>query len=89
MLPHQFFKLLSDETRVRCLMLVAREGEGVRLVATVSKDLTGRFHAGKLIGVLAAKVGGKGGGRPDFAQAGGKDALGIPALLAAIPELVG
>jgi alanyl-tRNA synthetase len=44
----------------------------VNLVASVSKELTKQFHAGNIIKELAAMVGGGGGGRPDFAQAGGK-----------------
>ena len=47
-----------------------------------------RFHAGKLVGALAAMVGGKGGGRPDLAQAGGKDPAGVAAMLAAVPGLL-
>ena len=56
-------------------------GRGVRLVAGVTPDLTDRFKAGELVNHVAGQVGGKGGGRPDFAQAGGSrpEALG-PAL---------
>ena len=53
------------------VVLGAVEGDKVRLVAGVSKDLTGALKAGQLIGPVAACVGGRGGGRPDFAQAGG------------------
>ncbi|MCC6764384.1 MAG: alanine--tRNA ligase [Deltaproteobacteria bacterium] len=60
----------------------------VSLVAAVSKDLTKRFHAGDLIKRIAPLVGGNGGGRPDFAQAGGKDAARLDEALAMIPELV-
>jgi len=48
----------------------------------VTKDLTGRVQAGKVIAPLAQKVGGKGGGRPDMAEAGGKDAAALDATLA-------
>ena len=59
------------------------------LVVAVSKDAVAKgLNAGALIGVLAAKVGGKGGGKPDFAQAGGTDAAGVPAAIAAARALV-
>jgi alanyl-tRNA synthetase len=48
-------------------------GDNVRLVAGVTQDLTSRFKAGEMVNHVAAQVGGKGGGRPDFAQAGGSD----------------
>jgi alanyl-tRNA synthetase len=65
------------------IILLAAESEGrVNLVAGVTKDLTDRFQAGDLIREAAAKVGGKGGGRADMAQAGGTDPAGLPAALA-------
>jgi alanyl-tRNA synthetase len=65
------------------IILLAAESEGrVSLVAGVTKDLTDRFQAGDLIREAAAKVGGKGGGRADMAQAGGSDPAGLPAALA-------
>ncbi len=65
------------------IILLAAESEGrVNLIAGVTKDLTDRFQAGDLIREAAAKVGGKGGGRPDMAQAGGSDPTGLPAALA-------
>ena len=54
---------------------------GVSIVSSVTKDLTSRFHAGKLAGALAQAVGGKGGGRPDMAEGGGKDASALDAGL--------
>ncbi len=54
----------------------------------VTKDLIGRFRAGELIVVVAALVGGKGGGWPDFAQAGGPNPDGIPQALERLAELV-
>jgi alanyl-tRNA synthetase len=59
-----------------------REGKATLLVA-VTKDLQARVHAGKLVGTLAAHVDGKGGGRPDFAQAGGPKLAGIEDALTA------
>jgi alanyl-tRNA synthetase len=63
------------------------DGKAILLVA-VTKDLTGRVRAGDLIKPLAAGVGGRGGGRPDLAQAGGPDPSGLDAALAAFPAEV-
>ena len=53
----------------------------VSLIVGVTKDLTGRVQAGKIVGQLAAMVGGKGGGRPDLAEAGGSDVAGLDGAL--------
>jgi alanyl-tRNA synthetase len=66
----------------------AQEDGKVALIAGVTKDLTGRLSAGKIIGPLAQKVGGSGGGRPDMAEAGGKDVSALSAALASAPEIV-
>jgi len=60
----------------------------VNLVASVSKELTKQFHAGNIVKELAAMVGGGGGGRPDFAQAGGKEPDKIPAALRRAEEII-
>ena len=60
----------------------------VSLIAGVTKDLTDRVKAGELVGDLAQQVGGKGGGRPDMAQAGGTDAQALPAALAGVESWV-
>ncbi len=65
------------------IIVLATVAEGkVSLIAGVSKDVTDRVKAGELIGMVAQQVGGKGGGRPDMAQAGGTDAAALPAALA-------
>ncbi len=56
----------------------------VSLIAGVTKDLTGTVKAGELVNVVAQQVGGKGGGRPDMAQAGGSDVSALPSALAAV-----
>jgi alanyl-tRNA synthetase len=56
----------------------------VALIAGVTKDLTGRVKAGDLVNHVAQQVGGKGGGRPDMAQAGGTDPAGLPDALRSI-----
>jgi alanyl-tRNA synthetase len=60
------------------------EGGRIALVAGVTADLTSKLKAGEIIGVVAARVGGKGGGRPDFAQAGGTDVAALPAALSEV-----
>jgi alanyl-tRNA synthetase len=70
------------------VVLGTRGDDRVSLVAAVSGDLTDRLHAGRLVGAVAGRVGGKGGGRPDFAQAGGREPDKLAAALAAVPELV-
>jgi alanyl-tRNA synthetase len=60
----------------------------VALIAGVTKDLTAKVHAGKLIQALAKQVGGSGGGRPDLAEAGGKDTSALKSALQSIPSLL-
>ncbi|EGM7498105.1 alanine--tRNA ligase [Escherichia coli] len=67
------------------IIVLATVAEGkVSLIAGVSKDVTDRVKAGELIGMVAQQVGGRGGGRPDMAQAGGTDAAALPAALASV-----
>ena len=88
-LEKQALRTLSDTLRDRLgsgVVVLASENDGrVGLVVSVSKDLTPRVKAGSLVKELAPIVGGGGGGRPDFAEAGGKDASKIDALLQAAP----
>jgi alanyl-tRNA synthetase len=83
---------IADQLRDRLgsgiVVLASRQNGQVRLLAAVTKDLTSEIHAGKLIGQIAPILGGKGGGRPDLAQAGGKDASKIAEALARAIELV-
>jgi alanyl-tRNA synthetase len=83
---------LSDSLRDRLgrgVVVLAAENEGkVQLLVSVSKDLTGKVKAGQLVKELAPLVGGGGGGRPDFAEAGGKDVSGIDALLLRAKDIV-
>ncbi|HHP2691656.1 TPA: alanine--tRNA ligase [Klebsiella variicola] len=67
------------------VVVLATVADGkVSLIAGVSKDVTDRVKAGELVGMVAQQVGGKGGGRPDMAQAGGTDASALPAALASV-----
>ncbi|PWC17042.1 alanine--tRNA ligase [Brenneria roseae subsp. roseae] len=71
------------------IIVLATTAEGkVSLISGVTKDLTDRVKAGELIGFVARQVGGKGGGRPDMAQAGGTDAAALPAALASVESWV-
>lgn len=71
------------------VIVLATVAEGkVSLISGVTKDLTDRVKAGELVGELAQQVGGKGGGRPDMAQAGGTDAQALPAALAGVESWV-
>jgi alanyl-tRNA synthetase len=83
---------ISDSLRDRLgsgVVVLASETDGkVSLVVSVSKDLTGRVKAGQLVKELAPIVGGGGGGRPEFAEAGGRDASRIDELLAKAPEIL-
>ncbi|MFZ0630748.1 MAG: DHHA1 domain-containing protein, partial [Acidobacteriaceae bacterium] len=67
----------------------AQEDGKVALIVGVTKDLTGKVQAGKVIAPIAKQVGGSGGGRPDMAEAGGKDASALDAALKSAPEVVG
>ena len=62
---------LKDRLGSSVVVLSSVDGDKVRIAAGVSKDLTARIKAGNLVNFVASQVGGKGGGRPDFAQAGG------------------
>ncbi|RFA26383.1 alanine--tRNA ligase [Alkalilimnicola ehrlichii] len=70
------------------VLLAAVKDEKVRLVAGVTKDCTDRVKAGELVNHVAAQVGGKGGGRPDFAQAGGSEPSKLPQALESVVEWV-
>ena len=72
---------LRDKIGSGVVVLGSAQDGNVALIVGVTKDLTGRVQAGKVIGPVAQKVGGKGGGRPDLAEAGGKDASALDAAL--------
>jgi alanyl-tRNA synthetase len=85
---------LVDELRGKLgsgvVVLGAATSDGkVTLITGVTKDLTSRVQAGKVVGALAAKVGGKGGGRPDLAEAGGSDVAALDGVLAQAASIVG
>jgi alanyl-tRNA synthetase len=79
---------MKDKLGSAVVLLAAADAESgkVSLAAGVSKDLTARIKAGELVNSVAVQVGGKGGGRPDFAQAGGTDPAALDPALAAVPQ---
>jgi alanyl-tRNA synthetase len=72
---------LRNKWKTAVIVLAAAEDANVSIISAVTKDLTSKVHAGKLAGAVAQAVGGKGGGRPDMAEAGGKDASKLSAAL--------
>jgi len=79
---------LRDKLGSGVLVLAGVGPDKVALVAMVTKDLVGRLHAGKILAVAAEILGGKGGGKPDLAQGGGKDASKLPEAMAAVRTFV-
>jgi alanyl-tRNA synthetase len=75
---------LRNQWKSAVVVLASVEGSTVSIVSAVTKDLISKVQAGKLAAALAQAVGGKGGGRPDMAEGGGKDAAALPAALQAI-----
>ncbi len=72
---------LRNKWKTAVVVLASADDSSVSIVSAVTKDLTAKVHAGKLAGFVAQAVGGKGGGRPDMAEGGGKDAAALaPAL---------
>ncbi|MES9929492.1 MAG: DHHA1 domain-containing protein, partial [Candidatus Thiodiazotropha sp. 6PDIVS] len=79
---------LKNKLGSAVILLTAVAGDKVSLVAGVTKDLTGEMKAGDLVKLAAEQVGGKGGGRPDMAQAGGSNPDAIPEALALVEPWV-
>jgi alanyl-tRNA synthetase len=79
---------LKNKLGTAALVLAAVDNNKVSLVAGVTKDKTDRIKAGDLVNFVAQKVGGKGGGRADLAQAGGNDPSNLPAALASVPDWI-
>ena len=84
-MDRQQMRSLADSLRNKwksaVVVLASGEDGNVSIVSAVTKDLTGKVHAGKLVGAVAQAVGGKGGGRPDMAEGGGKDASALAGAL--------
>lgn len=80
---------LKDKLKTAAIVLAAVDGGKVQLAAGVTADSVGRVKAGELVNFVAQQVGGKGGGKPDMAMAGGTDASGLAKALASVPGWVG
>ncbi len=80
---------LRDTLKSCIIVLGVADGSKVNLIAAVSKDLTSKIKAGALVSAVAAKVGGKGGGRPDIAQAGGSEPEHLDDALTYVKEYLG
>jgi len=79
---------LRNKLKSAVVVLASSEDSNVAIVTAVTKDVVGRVHAGKLVGQIAQAVGGKGGGRPDMAEAGGKNPAALPEALANVYSTV-
>jgi alanyl-tRNA synthetase len=79
---------LKNALKSAAIVLSTVEGSKVTLIAGVTADLTAKVKAGELVNHVATQVGGKGGGRPDMAQAGGTDPAGLPKALASVKDFV-
>jgi alanyl-tRNA synthetase len=75
---------LKDKLKTAAIVLAAVEGDKVQIAAGVTADSTGKVKAGELVNFVAQQVGGKGGGKPDMAMAGGTDASKLGAALASV-----
>ena len=75
---------LKDKLKTAVIVLATVEGDKVQLAAGVTQDATSKVKAGELVNFVAQQVGGKGGGKPDMAMAGGTDAKGLPVALASV-----
>jgi alanyl-tRNA synthetase len=79
---------MKDKLKTAAIVLASVSDGKVSLIAGVTADSTSKVKAGDLVNFVAQQVGGKGGGRPDMAQAGGTDPSGLPAALAAVSQWV-
>jgi len=79
---------LKDKLKTAVIVLAAVDGDKVQIAVGVTKDSTDKVKAGELVNFIAQQVGGKGGGKPDMAMAGGTDASKLPAALASVEAWV-
>jgi alanyl-tRNA synthetase len=75
---------LKDKLKTAVIVLAAVDGDKVQIAAGVTADSVGKVKAGELVNFIAAQVGGKGGGKPDMAMAGGTEPAKLPAALGSV-----
>ncbi|MGB7299081.1 MAG: alanine--tRNA ligase [Burkholderiaceae bacterium] len=80
---------LKNKLKTAAIVLASHDGQKITLIAGVTKDTVSRLKAGDLVSHVATQVGGRGGGKPDMAQAGGSDINALAGALASVPEWVG
>ena len=79
---------LKEKLKTAAIVLAAVDGDKVQIAAGVTADSLGKVKAGELVNFVAQQVGGKGGGKPDMAMAGGTNAAALPAALASVQAWV-
>ena len=79
---------LKSKLKSAVIVLAASDAGKVQIAAGVTTDVMGRLKAGELVNMVATQVGGKGGGKPDMAMAGGSDAAALPGALASVEAWV-
>jgi alanyl-tRNA synthetase len=79
---------LKDKLKTAVVVLASVDGDKVQIAAGVTADTLGRVKAGELVNFVAQQVGGKGGGKPDMAMAGGTQPAGLDAALASVQAWV-
>jgi len=84
----QMIDTLRQKLGSGVVVLFSTDGGKVSLITGVTRDLTAKLHAGKIVQELAKKVGGSGGGRPDLAEAGGKDTSAVNSTLSTVYPLI-
>jgi alanyl-tRNA synthetase len=87
-MDRQQLRSAADWLRSKGADVVVLGGEGGAIISAVRKEVSSKVHAGKLLGLVAAKTGGKGGGRPDMAEGGAKDAGALREAIESVPELL-
>jgi alanyl-tRNA synthetase len=80
---------LRQKLKSGVVILGSADDGKVALIAALTPDLTKRLHAGNIAKAIAQKLGGTGGGRPDIAEAGGKDVTRLDSVLSEVPDIVG
>jgi len=83
-----FSEVLRDKLSSEIAVIISRKADKLSLLTAVGKELLPKYHAGKIVSTIAAKLGGKGGGRPDSAMAGCNDPGDISDFIRQIPEII-